>query len=137
MRDANSSLPVPVSPEQQHRRIGGRDALDLLEGAEHRRAFADDVADTRAVADFGSQVDVLRLQLVAKPHDFRVGRRKASSPSRRASTLANAMAKRRSRCTSSAGHARSCRSDMNPTAPTMRPATDSGTVTAERMPSWR
>ena len=59
--------------EQQHGRIGGRDLLDQLEGLANRRALADDVAEAGAVADFGSQVDVLRVQLVAQPDHFGMG----------------------------------------------------------------
>ena len=121
--------------EQQHRRVGARHVLHLLEDLPDRGALADDVAGAVPFLGLGPKVDVLGVELIAKTRDlFRSPDEAPSSFSRRARTLANAPAKTRKRCTTSGGQVRSCRNVTKPTAPTTRPPTDRGTVTPDRTP---
>ena len=65
---ATSSLPVPVSPEQHHRGVGGRDLRDQVVHPLHRRRGADQGAEAAELAQLAAQVPDLLLQLAGAHH---------------------------------------------------------------------
>ena len=56
---ANSSLPVPVSPEEEDRRVRGRDLAHLGEDVKERCAASEDLPRPLELAQLGAQI--LRL----------------------------------------------------------------------------
>ena len=124
--------------EQQHRRIGGRHLLHLLQDAANRGALADDVA--RAARGPGPRLAGRRSPPAVDraagrpPHGRCAGPRRSPGAPARCRTPSRRRAARAIRPPARRAPAET---SMNPTAPTTRPATDSGTVTADRMPRAR
>ena len=67
---ANSSLPVPVGPEQQHARVGRRDLRQARQREPQRRALADDVVEVVIALDLLFQIHVVRLEPGVQPFDL-------------------------------------------------------------------
>ncbi len=57
-----TSLPVPLSPSDQHRGVGLGDMLDQLHDLAHGRAVADDLVDRDQPVDGLAQLHVLLLE---------------------------------------------------------------------------
>ena len=62
---ATSSLPVPLSPGDEHARLGRRDLLDDVEDLLHRGARADDVVEAELVVQARAKLDRLVLEVPA------------------------------------------------------------------------
>ena len=121
--------------EQQDRRIGRRHELNLLQDMPDGAALAHNIAGALAFPGFRSKVDVLGVQLIAQTAGLfeRPLERFVALPARQHT------AERRRKDAQTMNHVRRpgalLPNAMKPTAPTTRPATDRGTVTADRIPS--
>ena len=132
---ANSSLPVPVGPEQQHARVRRRHLRQPRQRQPQRRALADDVVEVVIALDLLFQIHVVGFEPGVELLDHGdVGAqralvaRRAAAPRRGSRTAA---AGARPAAAASAAAAGRCRSTS---AQTTCPPSDAGTPRIEQAP---
>ena len=121
---ATSSLPVPVSPRYQDRRVGGGDLLGLEQHSPQDGALPDDVLEARGRERALAEILVFQLEAPAKGLQLRKLPRSLLWCSRRSRAPAKISATSPRRSRSDRGQVRSSRVVPNEKAPRRRsPAT--------------